>query len=127
MSQRRIRIVAGKVTLEAVLNETKTAQKIWEVLPLRASGNRWGDEIYFQIPVRASLENGQERVERGDLAYWPTGAAFCIFWGPTPMSRGDEIRPASAVTVLGRVEGDATQLSRVADGSEVTLEAMEES
>lgn len=122
---RKIRLQAGKVTLKAELNETRTARLIGDALPLRASGNRWGDEIYFTIPVRTSLERGQELVERGDLAYWPTGAAFCLFWGPTPMSEGDEIRPASAVTVVGRILDDATRLSEVPDGAEVVIEAAE--
>ncbi len=59
----------------------------------------------------------------GDLAYWPPGRAFCVFFGPTPASRGDEIRPAFAVTVIGKVDGDATILKRVQRGDSVTLEA----
>ena len=120
--QKAIQIRAASITLEAVLNDSKTAQAIWEALPLTASANTWGDEIYFTIAVNLEQEKGQELVELGDLGYWPTGSAFCIFFGPTPMSRGEEIRPASAVTIFGRIAGDATTLKSVSSGTEITIE-----
>ena len=122
MSQ-SIRITAGPVQLDAVLNDTQTARAIGDALPITAAANTWGDEIYFGIPVNAHLERGQEVVELGDLGYWPPGRAFCIFFGPTPASRGNEIRPASAVTVIGRVTGDITLFKEVPAGSAVTIEA----
>ena len=85
-------------------------------------GDTWGDEIYFGIPVKAKAENPCETVELGDLAYWPPGSAFCIFFGPTPMSRGSEIRPASAVNVFGRIDGDARAFARVRSGTTVKVE-----
>lgn len=123
---RNIRITAGPVQLDAALNDTQTAQSVWDVLPLAAAANTWGEEIYFGIPVNATLEQGQEVVELGDLGYWPPGRAFCIFFGPTPASRGDEIRPASAVTIIGRVVGDATLFRPVRAGTTVTIERIEE-
>ena len=117
-----IRIKASPVEATAELNVTKTAQAIWDALPIKGQANLWGDEIYFSIPPNLELEDGKEVVEIGDLGYWPTGAAFCIFFGPTPMSRGDEVRPASAVTVFGTVNGDATAFKQVAAGTEVTIE-----
>ena len=106
--EKKIKIKAGNVEADAVLNDSATARKIWEALPIEARANTWGDEIYFAIPVKAPLEkNAQELVEVGDLGYWPSGNAFCIFFGPTPVSRGNEVRPASAVNVIGRVSGDA--------------------
>lgn len=119
---KRIRITAGGISLLAELNDTQTAKKIWDALPIRESGNRWGEEIYFGIPVRMETEKGQAVVNLGDLGYWAPGNAFCIFFGPTPVSRGNEIRPASPVTVFGHVEGDATQFKRVRDGQEVVVE-----
>ena len=119
----RIYIKSGPLQLEATLNDTGLAASLWSALPISAAANTWGDEIYFGIPVVAELENAQEVVDLGDLAYWPPGRAFCVFFGPTPASRGDEIRPASAVTVIGKVEGDATILKRVQRGDSVTLEA----
>ncbi|NDF95568.1 MAG: hypothetical protein EB107_07000, partial [Proteobacteria bacterium] len=94
---RTIRITAGNVTMDATLNETATASEIWDALPITARANIWGDEIYFAIPVHRDEENAKATVGLGDLGYWPPGNAFCIFYGPTPMSRGDEIRPASPV------------------------------
>ena len=123
---RNIRITAGPVQLDAALNDTQTAQSVWDALPLAAAANTWGEEIYFGIPVNADLEQGQEVVELGDLGYWPPGRAFCIFFGPTPASRGDQIRPASAVTIIGRVSGDATLFRQVQAGTTVTIERIEE-
>ena len=120
---RNIRITAGPVQLDAALNDTQTAQSVWAALPIAAAANTWGEEIYFGIPVNAALEQGQEVVELGDLGYWPPGRAFCIFFGPTPASRGAEIRPASAVTIIGRVAGDATLFRQVRAGTTVTIEA----
>ncbi len=122
MSGREIIITAGPVSVDAVLNDTETASMIWDALPIEASASTWGDEIYFSIPVSASEEMGQETVELGDLGYWPPGSAFCIFFGPTPMSRGDEIRPASPVTVIGTISGDPTVLKGVEPGAHVLIE-----
>ena len=121
--EKKIKITAGQVEAEAVLNDSLTAKNIWEALPIEAKANTWGDEIYFAIPVKAPLEKtAQELVEVGDLGYWPSGNAFCIFFGPTPMSRGQEIRPASAVNVIGRVSGDAKVFKKVPSGAKVRLE-----
>lgn len=122
---KRIRIAAGGVTMNAGLNDSACAQKIWDALPLEARGSTWGDEIYFGIPVECGAENPKETVELGDLGYWLEGSCFCIFFGPTPMSRGNEIRPASAVEVFGKIEGDAKQFRNVSSGSKVKIERIE--
>ena len=118
-----ITIRVGDVVLDAELNNTETAGAIWDALPIHSSGSTWGDAIYFQIQVEADLEDGQETVEIGDLGYWPPGSAFCLFFGRTPASQGDEIRPASEVTVIGKIFRDTEPLKRVASGSLVTIEA----
>ncbi|MBI2844217.1 MAG: hypothetical protein HYX78_12520 [Armatimonadetes bacterium] len=122
---RRIKITAASVEQTAELNETKTADLIWDALPIKASGNTWGDEIYFGIPVDAHPEDSKAVVEMGDLGYWPPGNAFCIFFGPTPASRGDEIRPSSPVNVFGKLEGDPKEFTRVPGGAEVMIEKAE--
>ena len=120
---KRILIKAGSIHIGGELNETVTARAIWEALPLEASGNRWGEEIYFRIPVVQPLEpSAQEVVRMGDLGYWPTGQAFCIFFGPTPISGPGEIRPASAVTIIGGLLGDPKRLSTVPPGAMMRLE-----
>lgn len=121
----RTKITAGDVVAFAELNETSTAEAIWNALPIEAQANTWGDEIYFSIPVHLEEENAREVVEKGDLGYWPPGNAFCIFFGCTPASRGDEIRPASPVNVLGHVEGDPTVFKGVRSGEKVMLERVE--
>lgn len=121
----RIKIVTDTTgPVEAVLtNESPTTAKaLWEALPIEAKANTWGDEIYFGILVDAGPENPREAVDLGDLAYWPPGKAFCVFFGRTPASRGDEIRPASAVNVLGRVEGDPRVFKKVRSGDRVRIE-----
>ncbi len=124
MSQ-RISIAAGAVRAEAFLNDTATARAVAGVLPVAATVSTWGDEIYFGIPVNEELERGQTTVELGDLGYWPPGRAFCVFFGPTPASRGAEIRPASAVTVIGQVAGDPAVFQQVESGTRIIIEAIE--
>ena len=123
--ERNIRITAGAVQLDARLNDSMTAQRIWDTLPITAAANTWGDEVYFGIPVESELEQGQETVELGDLGYWPPGRAFCIFFGRTPASQGDEIRAAGAVTVIGRVLGDPGLLRQVTSGNVVKIETIQ--
>ena len=112
-----IRITAGATSLEADLLDTDLAKKITELLPLESRPNRWGDEIYFSIPLEYSINTAQEEVEIGDLAYWPSGQGFCIFYGATPASRGNEPRAISEVEVFGRIKGDATVLRNESGGS----------
>ena len=120
---RTIQIKAGGIEVIAELNNTKTAQAIWEAFPIKSRVNLWGDEIYFSIPVSLELENAQELVSVGDLGYWPSGTAFCIFFGPTPISKGQEIRPASPVNVFGKIIGDTNVLKQVASGTEITIKS----
>ena len=123
---RGIRIQIGDVVLQGELHESPTASLIWEALPIEGRGNRWGEEIYFAIPVKAELdETARAVVERGDLGYWPQGHALCIFFGPTPVSRGDEIRPASPVNIVGNIKGDLRVLKEVAEGTMVRLDKEE--
>jgi len=119
---RAIRITAGAVSAEARLNDSKTAGAIWDALPIEAKGQTWGDEIYFDIGLTAPPEQARDVVDVGDLAYWPPGQAFCIFFGRTPASRGDECRAASPVNVVGKIVGDARMFTKVRSGSRVTIE-----
>ena len=123
---RTIRITAGDVTVTAELDGSKTADAIWQALPITARANTWGDEIYFGIDIHLEPEDPREVVDLGDLGYWPPGHAFCLFFGRTPMSLGNEIRPASPVNVFGRIEGDPTSLREVPSGATVTIEAVDD-
>ncbi len=122
-TERKIRITAGKVQTEATLNESPTATKIWEALPIEARGSTWGDEIYFSIPVEAKSEkDARDLVAVGELGYWPPGTAFCIFYGRTPASTDDRPRAASPVNVIGALSGDAAVFRAVSSGTRVRLE-----
>ncbi len=117
-----ITISAGDVSLPAELNDSPTAQQIWDALPLDGTANVWGDEIYFEIPVVADqAPDARAEVEVGELGYWPVGRAFCIFFGPTPVSTDERPRAYSPVNVLGRVLGDATQFRAVHSGEKVHI------
>ena len=120
---RRIKITSGDISATGVLEDNATADAIWDALPISARGNTWGDEIYFGIPVHLEEAEGADDVtEMGALAYWPPGNAFCIFFGRTPASRGDEIRAASAVNRFGKIEGDPTVFKQVAGGATIVIE-----
>ncbi len=118
----QIRITAGSVTQTATLNDSACAAKIYEALPLEARASTWGDEIYFGIPVSCGPENPRETVDPGDLGYWLQGSCFCIFFGPTPMSCGNEIRPASEVEVFGKLDGDPKAFKSVRSGEKIVVE-----
>ena len=122
MAERKIRITAGSVSAEARLDGSKTAQAIWDALPLTAKADTWGDEIYFSIPVPLKEESPKDVVALGDLGYWPPGNAFCVFFGPTPASQEDEIRPASPVNAFGRLIGDPKAFKKVRSGTAVRVE-----
>ena len=123
----RIRIAAGDVEALAELNDSPTALEIIERLPIYARGQRWGDEIYFPIPVHMDEEPGaREMVDVGALAYWPPGNAFCIFFGRTPASDGSEPCAASPVNLIGRVLTDPTEFRRVVSGEAVSIEVVPE-
>ncbi|NLO05402.1 MAG: hypothetical protein GX131_06180 [candidate division WS1 bacterium] len=115
-------ITAGDVKVEAELNDTESAKAIAETLPIQAEANTWGEEIYFSIDVDCTPEEMQGSVDLGDLGYWPPGSAFCMFFGLTPMSTADEIRPASPVIVIGRMQGDLEALKAVKSGAPVSIE-----
>ncbi len=118
----KIKITARKIELIAEFNSTRTAQAIWKALPVKGFANLWGNEIYFSIPVILTLESGKGIVDIGDLCYWPEGNAFCIFFGPTPISKGGQIKPASEVSVFGKIIGDATVLTKVTSGTKIVIE-----
>jgi hypothetical protein len=125
MLDKKITITAEDIKMSAELNDSETAKKIWEALPIEGSVNTWGDEIYFSIPVKVGLENARAVVLEGDLGYWPPGNAFCIFFGSTPASEGEEIRPASPVNVFGKIIGDPKVFKKVRSGAKIIIEKSE--
>jgi len=122
---RKITIKVENIKANAELNDSETAQEIWKALPIESNVNTWGDEIYFSMPVKIGLESAKAVVSEGDLGYWPPGTAFCVFFGPTPVSRGDEIRPASPVNIFGRMVVDAKIFKKVTPGARIIVEKAE--
>jgi len=126
--ERRIRIsTKAAVSIEALTTaeNPKTAEAIWSALPIRGSANRWGDEIYFSIPVELKEEKARADVEVGAVAYWPPGKALCIFFGPTPVSKHGEPRAYSPVNVFAKIVGDPGVFKKVRDNDQVLLERHE--
>ena len=117
----QINIHCGNISVTATLNDSATARKLWEVLPIETKATTWGGEIYFSVPINMNEENSKSTVSAGDIAYWPPGRAFCIFFGITPASIGNEIRPASPVNIIGRIEGDLKILINVITGMRVRI------
>jgi len=121
----RIRIAAGKVIAEAELNDSPTAKAILKALPINGQANRWGEEIYFEIPVKLEeAADARQGMAVGELGYWPAGAAFCIFFGRTPVSRDDKPRAYSNVNPCGTIAGDAKVFRAVHDGEAVRIERL---
>jgi len=120
---RKIRIETDSILCEGELYDTSCARAIWDALPLGSQVDTWGEELYFYIPVHHELEqDAQEIVDEGDLGYWPQGSAFCIFFGPTPLSQSEEIRPAGAVNIIGKIYQDPKQLRAVKSGEFILVE-----
>ena len=101
--KKTINILAGQLDIKVQLNETKTANELFKILPISSNVNTWGDEIYFSIPLKADIENGIEEVDIGTVAFWPPGSALCIFFGKTPASQGNKPQAASPVTIIGNI------------------------
>ncbi len=118
-----LKITIGDTALEVELLENETAAALLEALPFSSRASTWGDEVYFSMPVKVELEEAfaREVVQVGDVAYWPEGPALCLFFGPTPISAPGEIRPASPVTLVGRIVGDPLILQKVKGGKEVRV------
>ena len=127
METRKINIQVGEIVFTARLNGTETADRIWEALPFEVNGTRWGDEIYFEIPVElAAASDARQEMVVGELAYWPQGHAFCIFFGPTPVSLGEEPRAYSDVNPFGQIEGGSERLTSIEDDTMVTVTRLNE-
>lgn len=120
---KNIRISTARIAMDAELNDSPTAQKLWEALPVEGNANIWGDEIYFEIPVDMAQEpDARQDMEVGELGYWPMGRAFCIFFGPTPVSTSNKPRAYTPVNALGLVIGDAAKFKAVKYGETIKIE-----
>lgn len=121
---RKINIRFDSIVVTAILNTSNTSNLIWKNLPISSSTNTWGDEIYFTIPVSDKEIDSQEIVDLGDVGFWPPGNAFCLFFGQTPLSSEGNIKPASPVNVIGKLEGDINILKSIPSGEKVVVEKL---
>jgi len=122
----RIRIAWDSGAVEAVLEPTPSAQKIWEVLPCTTVASTWGEEVYFELPVCVEVEpDARQVVEEGTLCFWVEGRSLVLPYGPTPISQGDECRLIAPVNVLGQIEGDSRVLSAVQVGAPIRVERID--
>lgn len=122
----KVNIRFSTFSVQAEIYETPTGRAIMAVLPIKGNANTWGDEIYFGIDVKAELEQGaRSEVSVGEIAYWPNMPAFCIFFGPTPVSQGQEPMAASAVNVFGKIRNvDPEALRSIHDGENIIVERL---
>jgi hypothetical protein len=119
----QIKITMKEISCNAELFDTECANAVADKLPIESRPNEWGDEFYFEIPVKMPLDDtATTKVKIGDIGYWPPGNALAIFFGPTPMSSGDDPVPASEVNLVGRITGDATILKKAKGDNKIKIE-----
>lgn len=121
----KIRIKFEKLEIEGEVFNTKLGKKVYEKLPFKSKARTWGKEIYFEIPVDSEIENPKRQVEKGDIGYWPEGKCMCLFFGPTPISDGEKIIPASEVEIIGKIKSDLKILESVKNGEKIVVEREE--
>lgn len=124
---KKIKIKFPSYNLEIIcnFNNTTIADKIYEILPQESKVKVWGEEIYFELPLELKNENPTLDVEVGDVAWWPDGSCFCIFFGKTPISTTDKPKPYSEVTVVGKIESSKeiiNNMKQIKTNSKVILE-----
>jgi hypothetical protein len=118
---KRILMLIGDRDFEVELNDSDTANAIWLAAPFEAYTNAWGEEVYFEVPVHARLENGRKVLEEGDVAFWPEGSALCVFYGATPVSKGKAPEAISEVSPIGKLVGDPRRFEAVGDRMKVLV------
>lgn len=123
-SEFTIAIDGTEVTATWTDESPRTRRALADALPFSGEATRWGDELYFRIPVDVDAEDPRTTVDPGTVAYWPRGSALCVFWGPTPASTGPEPKAASPVNVVGRIP-DLSPLAALPDGAGATVELSE--
>ena len=122
MSYARIRIAWPKGAVSATLEDTPTAHALVEALPANAKAQTWGEEVYFELPVKAKLEaSAKQVVPPGSVCFWVEGSSLALPWGRTPVSQGDESRLVTRCNLLGAIDGDPRRLASVRGGDTITL------
>ena len=111
--------------MTAHLRDTPCVRPLLAVLPGRGTAQTWGDEVYFELPIKAALEaDARQVVEPGTVCYWVEGRSLALPFGPTPASRGRECRLVTRCNVLGQIEGDPRRLKSVTPGMHISVELL---
>lgn len=118
----RIKFSVDTIEFEGELSNSKTAKAIYNKLPLEATVDKWGEEIYFDIGLKLLKEHPTLRVKVGDIAYWPEGSSMCIFFGPTPISKDETPKPASEVNIIGTTNCPKETLKDIKSGEAIRIE-----
>ena len=121
-----IQMVVNSITVDLELdaaNSPKTVESFLQNLPFEVDLNVWGEEIYTSSsPIDMVEENAKSPVSINDVAYWPTGKAICLFYGPTPIGNEGEIVPASPVNVVGKIIEPDKAILKIADGKKAKFQ-----
>ena len=108
------------------LNNTDTAKKIYDSCPLRSITNTWGNEIYFETAVKVTKDKtAKDIINLGEIAYWVEGSSIAIGFGPTPISKADEIRLVTKANIIGQTKSNLSSLGMVNSGEIVIVERMD--
>ena len=118
----KVRFETPHGSFDGTFDEGEVAREIVQKLPIASTGMRWGEEIYFDVPVMMANTKPTREVKAGDIGYWPEGPSLCIFFGKTPASKGNEPRPASDVTLVGHTGAPLELLRSIAEGTPITVE-----
>ncbi len=118
----QVRFRASGTSFEGALNDEAISQKVIECLPIQATVMRWGEEIYFDVPVKMANMKPTREVKVGDIAYWSDGPCLCVFFGKTPASTNQEPRPASDVTIIGHTDASPELLRTIKQHSTLSVE-----
>lgn len=113
---------SGGVRVVGVIEDEKAAEELLKNSPFESIANRWGDEIYFELPIDLGLKGERVVMKVGEIAYWPEGNSLCIFFGPTPVSRHGEPRAISEVKPLGKIVEGLSDLKMVKQGEKIRVE-----
>ena len=127
MKKNIVAIITGfdNITIELDdISSPKTCKSILDSLPFSTNAHVWGEEIYTdESPITQAEENAKDLVDLNDVAYWPSGKAICLFFGPTPIGKKGEIKPYSPVNIIGKIiNADKLVIKNFKEGTKITFQ-----
>ena len=123
---KKIKIKFSNNFIIVELNNTDTAKKIYDSCPIRSITNTWGNEIYFETAIKVKKDKtAKDIINLGEIAYWVEGSSIAIGFGPTPISKADEIRLVTKANIIGKTKSNLSLLGMVNSGEIVIVERMD--